>query len=427
MKSEKLKTNSDKEKKRTVRVQLWLLLAVAALVWGCPDDPQPPEPVRSFRVVEAPEFMLANIDSSYRFIVQVEGEGAAADSIQCNVYLPNGQLSSSFALLDDGGLFPVWGPEYAGTQSFDIVPNDLRFTRKINGRILANGVTGAYRLEFLPRGNFAPQPVELTVHVEAIQECLIRTATDVNALAECFAEFDVRATVIADAPDVVDSVMFQILDGGDVMAELELARVSGDTLWGASIAPPFLRCVPTGGNYSYAYVAKSRFGLSCAYSDDTLAIFNQLPILSNSTLPDTIYRPVAMGDTDTVIVTVDLEDCELAGATDFYGLQFESRREDLPDWGRASDFYLRDDGVTPDIVAGNGVYTVGLTFVRNDARPNSVYYFRYYAIEGFLAGCVPFDTSGYLLDSVRVIQPGVVAGGGGVAGEADFGIVNGRR
>lgn len=425
----KQQTTNNKRQRIQARGFVVAVIFIVALIFaGCPSDTQPPSEVRSMRIFEAPSDMLSNIDTTYRFIVIIEGEGAEADSILCSVIGPDNQPVSSFALVDDGSLQNLWGPDYAGTSSGDIVPNDLRYTRRVSGLQLANGVTGSYRFEFTPHGNFTvSSPPVITVRIEDVQNCVVLSSTPIPAMGQCEPVIDVNVIVQPDASDNVDSVRLQIYDGEELLAEADMNPNNTDTAWSFQLFPSFIRCIPTGLNYSLAYIAETRFGLTCVKRDSIVPIYQHLAVVWNSIMPDTIFRPVAVGDTDTVIVTVNLDDCELAGATDFYGLQFESRREDIPGWGRDTDFYLRDDGSSPDAVAGNGVYTVGLTFIRRDELPNYVYYFRYYAIEGFLPDCVPFDTSAYLVDSVRVIQPGVLMGGGGeFYGGVDFGIVNGN-
>ena len=102
---------------------------------------------------------------------------------------------------------------------------------------------------------------------------------------------------------------------------------------------------------------------------------------------------------------MNIQDCQLDGEQFYNSLKFDVRREDTTGWTRSDSFFLRDDGVPPDALPGNGVYTVGLTFSHNTTvPPNIIYYFRFYAIEC----AAPNDTSEYLLDSVRVIQPGAI-------------------
>jgi hypothetical protein len=133
-------------------------------------------------------------------------------------------------------------------------------------------------------------------------------------------------------------------------------------------------------------------------------------------MPDTTYRPAEAGVVDTITVTVDFSDCELAGEIHYYGLLFDRSRDDTLNWSTHPDFFLRDDGLARDAIAGDGRYTVGLTITRSDTLLNNLYYFRFYAVE-----CAPPDLqSAYLLDRMRVIQTS-----GGVAASArsdDFGM-----
>jgi hypothetical protein len=95
-----------------------------------------------------------------------------------------------------------------------------------------------------------------------------------------------------------------------------------------------------------------------------------------------------------------------------YGLLFDRSRDDTLNWSTHPDFFLRDDGLARDAIAGDGRYTVGLTITRSDTLLNNLYYFRFYAIE-----CAPPNLpSAYLLDSMRVIQS---PGGGAVLATGD--------
>ncbi|MBI5060317.1 hypothetical protein HZB60_11125 [candidate division KSB1 bacterium] len=408
-----------------------LLLAGIVLfgVVGCPKTDEGDCWVKYPAVVlsDPPQAMLANVDSLYVFRARVYEDREHFDSLVCEVWRETEPPTSagSFALYDDGDQRQLGGPLFASATSGDVVPNNGLYTRGIDAAVLAQSGMGAYSFVFRNPGLDACQfqDVELAISVEAVDACVIHAVTQDLDMPSCFDDYEARLTVQPDAPDVVDSAWYQILADGVVVAESELAQGNGDTTWSAMIGPSFVRCLPTRNDYSFKYVAKTRFGLYCEQGDAGLMIENALPVLSNSTLPDVIERPTEIGDTDTVVVTLDLQDCELNGATDFYGLHFDVRREDQATWPPSpTSFYLRDDGNLPDAVAGNGMYTVGLTFNRNDDFPNSMYYFRFYAIEGFLAGCAPFDTTEYFMDSVRVIQPGAVLMPPTV-GAVEFGVV----
>ncbi|RQV94777.1 hypothetical protein EH220_06940 [bacterium] len=142
--------------------------------------------------------------------------------------------------------------------------------------------------------------------------------------------------------------------------------------------------------------------MNCNATTADFSILNDDQTISNfHGLPDTLYRPTAAGDTDTVAVTLDLEDCNLEGIQTFNGVRFDVKREPY-DWPPTHnpDFRLYDDGTLGDTTAGDGTYTVGLVFAHSDSLFDNLYIFRYYSVE-----CAPpYEQTDYIYDTVRVIQ-----------------------
>jgi hypothetical protein len=396
-----------------------ILLVIVFLVLSCNDDTTVEPPTPQMTILDAPAALLANADTCYLYRVRLFNTGA--DSISVEVRGPDNQVHSTFALYDDGGDGDSTGPAYACPGSGDIVPSDSIFSRRINGQELANGVTGIYQFTFRAP-NVSDEVREVTI--QNAEPCIITAYPQTQNFETCFTPMTLEVRVARTEGDAVDTVRMQLitLEVPQVMSELDFVPFSGDTVWHAQLTPHFFEC--TGAEaYEIVYSAMTRFGMECQQEVMPVTYSNSLPVLSNSTLPDTIFRPTVVGDTDTVIVTVNMQDCELHGERFYYGLRFDVRRDTDP-WPPISpdDYFLRDDGVPPDLVPGNGFYTVGLTFIRSEEHLDNEYYFRFYAIEC----AAPYDTSAYLMDSVRVIQPlGVLVKGeaGRIGDERDFGVV----
>jgi hypothetical protein len=378
--------------------------ALLALVFvACQEDNPPPPPAPTMTIMEAPAFLAANVDSCYTFRVQLAN--VDADSVTVDVYQPDGSLHSTFALYDDGSLLPAAPPDYACSHSGDIWANDGQFTRRINARLLAdtaNTVTGAYDFRFI-----APQVAEqrLTVHIENVEPCLITSFTQMGNLPECFSPVNLEVRVSRTEGDLVDSVTAQFHVQGHTARDLVVFdAVAGDSVWQSTLTPSAFRCLFSDSSYTAEYQVWTRFGMHCEQTTQPFSFTNSLPSLSNSTLPDTTYRPPA--DSSLIVVTVDLEDCELQGSTDFFGyldfpgVKFDVYRDPNP-WGHNPDFFLRDDGTVPDVNGGDGTYSSWLVIPHSDSLFDNMYYFRFYAVE-----CAePYDTSEFLLDSIRIIQP----------------------
>lgn len=403
-----------------MRLRIGLLLLLLAALVGCKDEDNGGPVYVTVEVLDAPTALPANVNAWHTFRLRIADMQHQPDSMICRVRKPDGAELPHFRLHDDGGQRRITAPVYADSVSGDIAAGNGTFTARINGQLLAAGVTGTYRFEFVPAGGGDVVWTGINafdVSVESVEPCIISNWPDQLVFPQCFTPFDLEVRVARSAMDQVEAVWVELVQGqsGQVLGTSELTPAAGDTVWRMLLTPRAFRCfqqhfAPLAGRFNY--FARTRFGDTCSTHSLNFEYNNMVPGLSNSTLPDTIFRPVIPGDTDTVTVTVELDDCELTGATDYYGMRFDVRRADLPDWPPpGNDFYLRDDGVQPDAVAGDGRYTVGLTFSHDTLRVNNLYYFRFYALEGFAPCPVSFGQSPYLMDSVRVIQPGGFAGG----------------
>jgi hypothetical protein len=413
-------------KATTMRYALMLLtLGLICFISGCKEDTYKPEPPRLV-LLDTPQALVANADTFYTYRVKLEN--ASAESLFCNVTKPDGTPLDGFALYDDGNALVHHSPAYADSFSGDIAAGNGTFTRRISGRELADGVTGAYRFQFSAAGQNVAEQID--VQLENVSTCLIVSVPSDTSLPNCFAHYSATVRIVRSAGDHVDTVQANLLcPGGELVVASQLltpAAGGGDTLWNFECTPVFFRClVPLRCSYELRFDARTHFNQSCSQA----IAFNyqtSKPAVLQSTLPDTIFRPTAVGDTDTVVVTLHLDDCTLAGVTDYYGVQFDVRREDRTEWSHGTDFYFRDDGRAPDAIAGNGTYTVGLTFNRDDSLPDRLYYFHFYAVQFWGCAGTTVDTTGrlsnLLLDSVRVIQPPTLMPMLGAPG-ADFGVV----
>ena len=387
-----------------------LLLAVSVVLTGCDEDNPPPTPTPVMTILEAPAFLASNVDSCYLYRVRLEN--AEAESVLVEVRAPGGSIHSTFALYDDGGPGSAY-PDYACAGSGDIVPNDGRFARRINARLLADNVTGDYTFIFRAPGVADQSRI---MQIRSVLPCSITEWPQVTALDSCFGAFPMTVRLFHPPEDSVTGVEVWLWEtvNDDHIDSWSLYPASGDTVWETILDPAFVRCAPDGDTYRLVYSATTLFGHVCQRTNDNVSVSNPVPVLSNSTLPDTIIRPTQPGNFDTTYVTVNLADCELAEDTSFVGLRFDVSRDDTLHWGTAASFFLRDNGRSGDAAARDQIYTVGLLSDTNYVNPDNVYYFRFYAVEGMILGedgqswaCpMLFDTSAYLIDSVRLIQPG---------------------
>jgi hypothetical protein len=267
----------------------------------------------------------------------------------------------------------------------------------VNSHLLTNETAGVFVFSF----SFPDVPDRIYVDSVSIlaaniEQCIIEDATLLNGMVECFDSIDVSVSLTKTEPDTIDSVWVMLGDDDRVL----LTPSEVDTLWTASIQPSTFPCLAT-GEYSLSYSATTRFGMSCTLEMGTVAFTNDVQRISNLVgLPDTIHRPMP-GDTDILVVAIDLEDCNLLGVLGYNGVRFDAKREPY-DWPPAHDpdFRLYDDGTLGDTTAGDGTYTVGLVFAHSDSLFDNLYIFRYYSVE-----CAPpYEQTNYIYDTVRVIQ-----------------------
>ncbi|MFZ5432733.1 MAG: hypothetical protein ACOZB3_03065 [Calditrichota bacterium] len=389
-----------------------LAIIVSGVFIGCDDEESKPV-VSTMEIVEAPTAIPANTSQFFTYIVQVNG--AVPDCVICEVTPNNGTLASSFVLYDDGGQHLLPAHPYADTLSGDIQARNGKYTRRINSKALADSSNVSFTFHFVAvGGENLPPAQDIAVNAMIVEPCVMTEypMDTVWTFEQCFdpivLEVHASASENDEVTQVIGEVWYDYMLMRGVVTEFEFTHESGDR-WTYTLTPRLFRNIDNwesvfgNDNFWFEWTAFTRFGMTCGGHQGKIEYVNHLPVLSNSTLPDTAYRPTTPGDSNLIVVTVDMDDCELEGATDFYGLEFETRREDLPTWSRASNFFLRNDGIEPDAVAGDDTYSSWLVITHSTTNLNNLYYFRFYAIDGNIAFN---DTSEFLLDSIRIIQPG---------------------
>jgi hypothetical protein len=375
-----------------------------------------PPPDAVARVLEGARALPANVDEWYTYRVLVTGADPAPEFVLCRVSKAGSDTLLPFALYDDGGFPQNSTPDYAAGHSGDIAAHNGQYTRRVNSHRLALQYgTGIYTFTFSLHGGPANYRFDgadhFAVQVDSVEDCLLTSVPHDSAFAACFAPVPLEVHVRPSAADNVDSVWVKLVDDGtlDVLGEAKFTASAGDTVWRYTLAPTFFRCVPDlNANATFQYWAHTRFGRECEQEIPIVSFANDTPSVSNLVMPELAYRSSTPDSVNLIAVTVTLHDCELQGVTDFIGdnanpgVKFDSHRDSL-DWTHAANFYLQDNGETPDSVAGDGVYStwLQLPFTADTALYNKLYYFRFYAVD-----CAPPHLmSLYALDSIRVVQP----------------------
>ncbi len=383
---------------------LILLGVLSTWLVGCDeDDPKPADPSPGIFVVTAPAFLLCDVESTYVYMVRVEN-APEVTSVRCTVTRPNNSGELTFDLFDDGGVTPLTSPEFASGASLDVVPNNYTFTRGIRGDLLCALGEGVYSFDFAAQTAHGSLRINnVQVELRELQDCVFDNVAQFSTLTACFDDLHLSIRVTPEQGVAIDSVRASWYSGDTLWWSKVFEEA--DSEWQLNLAPSLFACTPSGANYFVVYEAFTRFGLNClTTASENISFTNSMPVLSNPQMADTLYRPVTPGDPDTLEFFVRSDDCEIVGMPNTFAVLFEVSRDDMEHFGRTSDFYLRDDGVPPDLTPGDGLASSYLVVDTSSVYIDNVYYFRYFSIE-----CSSGDTTEKLLDSVRIVRPGGIA------------------
>jgi hypothetical protein len=358
----------------------------------------------SMMVEAIPEAVPVGVALYFPLVVRLESPDGSLipDSLLCEVWDPEGTDYLNFYLYDDGNAFDhPPANDFLSLRSGDIVPGDGRFTRQITGQNFA-GEYGIYKFAFVaPDGGGRSDSIE----IRPVEVPFFTEITPVIAeFPSGFEPVEYQAHIQKPTPgDRIDSVHLEIPFGEQIPGPVRVVSfhaTSGDTVWSLTLMPAHFSEIRS-GVYDFDFVLWDRFGLSADTSQNSISITNGAPVVFNSTLPDTIWRPRLGEPNDTTAISVQVDDPE--SLMDIAEVRFEVRKV-WQDWQSSPDFYLLDLGGPWDAVAGDGIYSVPLVTSPSDSLHDTLYYFRFYARDK------ADNRSDYLLDSVRVIErPGVTA------------------
>lgn len=358
-----------------------------------------PPPLPVLTIEDIPEALPALFDLFVPIVIKVEHAlWWRIDSVACEMSDPGGQPYLNFHLYDDGSaLDHLPESDFLSLRSGDNVPGDGRFTRQVNARNF-EGEFGTYLFRFQTPDSLGGaedsveiRPVEVPYFMDVIPM--------VTHFPVGFEPLEFQANIHKDmVVDRIDSVYLEIRRASSTLRRIHFTPSSGDTVWSLMLSPSDFWAIPTGDSYEFRFMLWDRFGLSDDTSQQDITIENGPPIVFNSTLPDTIWRPRPGEPIVTTFVTVQADDPE--SLLDIAEVLFDVHREGLP-WGHTPDFYLCDEGDNcefGDEVAGDGIYSVTLATDSSATLKDNLYYFRFYAIDK------THQQSEYLEDSVRVIE-----------------------
>lgn len=356
--------------------------------------------IAEITIEEIPEALPVGVDLFFPIVVKAvkisDPYNVDIDSMYCIMSSPDGEEYMTFVLYDDGSAFEH-PPEsdFLSLRSGDNVPNDYHFTRQINGKNF-QGDFATYNFTFLTWGFMGG--AEDSIDIQPVEAPSFTNVTLVANFPSGFDPVELEARINKPTViDRIDSVALEITYASSLFRQIHFDATSGDTVWSLTLSPGNFWGIPTWANYEFRFVLWDRFGLTADTSQFGVSVENGPPIVSNPVMSDTIWRPRQGEPNDTTVIMVQADDPETL--LDIAIVRFEVRKVWQTEWSGSDDFYLLDLGGRWDDVAGDGVYSVPLVTTPSDSLKDNIFYFRFFAID------FTQDTSNYVIDSVRVIEP----------------------
>ena len=347
----------------------FLLLALA----GCEKSITKPVPVEPLiQSIQGPDVVYTDSQTPIIIHADVTDPQGAADI-----------KSVLYDLLDSSGVFAS-GSFYDDGANGDIIPRDGQFTGSFTGKEFAgHGPFAVLRLTALDEKNHASRPAEDTIRVKSGRP---------NALP------DILSLVFPDSINLNTDSLFSVsakladpdgfsdLLGLDVQLFTSRSPVPSweDTLLynGRAGSGSLQDTLSTSifknkrGDYSFRFAALDKSGGRGAWLTRTVYVDkivpNNPPVLSHLSAPDTISRTSGK----QYILSVQVSDPQ--GLADIGQVYFNTYKPDgTPSSG--NPFFMRDDGQKGDAVAGDGIYSAGISISSQNATGN--YRFEFYAVD----------------------------------------------
>jgi len=411
----------------------FLALNFLVMTAGCKqstDSSSPPRDVANATLTAGGIRMMSNVDEWYNYCVHTNDFFTHPDSILCEVRKPDGTPLPSFGLYDDGGSRVLQNPAFASLTSGDASANDRSYSRSINSVLLSGGMQGNYDFHFVFYGGGAEFRMangnHVTVPVTDRHDCEFTELPQDSVFEECFEPRTLTVRVRPFPGDTIGSVQMFLAYESPIYVypdTVVLTPIIGDSVWQYAVTPAYFQCVHNLGSADSGrawgrmiYTAHTRSG-GLGTSEVRIASFsNQRPTLTDPVMPDTAFRGASPGDTNRIVVMMNLHDCEYA--SDPFGSVFQgfpgissiwhcdtiTLDSMLGGWWTVPLFQLKDNGQPPDVVAGDGTFSAwfDLPYSSDPAVSNLLFTFRF---QGHDCAHLDYDTLYSVIDSIRVIQP----------------------
>jgi hypothetical protein len=351
---------------RRTGILVCLLFPILLLVWtGCEKEPTSSEASPTPRITEweLPAKMAYNSPKTERIMVTVEdAQGPQDVPSVLGTILSDGTTIDTFSLWDDGSYYSVAvDSPWVGSISGDVVPGDGIFTRRITGQFVDQVTTVSFRFEATDLDGHSAQPVDVTVEVRANSAPVLEDPLLPDTLVSGFDP--VTLSVRATDPDDLDSLVRVWLEVvGSGKDDIELSGPDANNRWSVAIDRSFAAGII--GEFPFNFYGEDTFQDIGGPVGQVVTVENNPPVIWDLVAPDTMVLPTQAVGTDTAELFLTIEDDQTLA--DIYAVYFTSVFNDtVPN---PTVFYLFDDGLGADQVAGDGIYSQGIVLAW-DNRP----------------------------------------------------------
>jgi hypothetical protein len=380
------------------------LLISLPLISGC-DNTGEVDPVRydslegiQINLVEAPSLWVYGSDTFRSLAVRLDLDESMRDAILVGEVpspavwvriIPSAGDDIDIQLLDDGGaLTPSATDSFLAPTSGDLVAHDFLFTVQMNSGFAAG--EGEYEFQFVAAGAESgdttfdavasrSEAVTLTSPATvAVNRPPILDGGGSSIPDSLYSGFDTQLWILlatdpdADGGDVVADANLQVLRNDVVLRNLILTD-SGGNLWSLRADSSFSSGLST-GDVLFSFMATDRFGETSLPLDTIVWIENTAPILSDAVAPDSVFIPPAGADDNTYTLSIRIIDLQGPGDLNQVYYTVEDPHGTVSE---SSEFIFADNGILPDEVAGDGIWTTGISVSSGNVNTGT-WIFRFY-------------------------------------------------
>ncbi len=302
-------------------------------------------------------------------IIVEDAQGPANLQTMQGTILSGGTVIDTFSLLDDGSQYSATPhPPWANAVSGDLIPLDGFFSRRITGQFVDQPTQITFRFEVTDNDGHTAIPLEVAVEVRANTPPTLQDPILPDTLESGFDTLTISIRALeSDDLDSVTHVWLDVLWSGK--GDLELSGPDTDNRWSLEIDASFAAGIL--GLYTFEFYAEDTFHEIAGPLTQQVYVENQPPTTSNLVMLDTFYLPLPEVGSDTTEIFLDVDDDQTLADIFQVGCIVRLNGE------ITGGFDLFDDGFGADSIAGDGIFSRGITLA--DSNTTGPYEFTFVA------------------------------------------------